>query len=399
MGPLFAPAPVGSAAEEALWEIDYEPQELWDRLVDTWRRPGVERSRKAILLRQLGRLLRPANPHHRARMHQRGFLLHDLRGFDADLEGLEAELAREDGPWRAFPHAAQDLATLRSRIAAEGVLPRESDGEREPAPPPPEPPARPAGVTLAGLPPGAEWEGPEWEQDTEAESLGARTLELLRPWWNYLPAILLGWLMVELTGGRAPDGQRGMLQVFFLLFVLVATGAGATASAGISEVGLARTLLHRLSVIGEFLYLGLLAFLMVLGYVALAMPFDPGLDHPWHRFGIAVAALLPLARLWPFWMIPFMQPVERDLKRVESLGNYRRPAMATAWRMTREPGTLRTRTLPWLLAFGAALAMTALATHLGGAAGRSLVLYPLVLPTLAAFTWALIEPMPDREMD
>lgn len=67
--------------------------------------------------------------------------------------------------------------------------------------------------------------------------------------------------------------------------------------------------------------------------------------------------------------------------------------------MTRHPGTLRHQTIPWFLALGAGVALATVATQLGGATGRSLVLYPIVLPVLAAFSWALIEPMPDRHRE
>ena len=392
MVPLFAPAPVGSATEGALWQLDYEPQELWDRLVGALRHPDAGVARQATILRQLGELLRPANPHHRERMRQRGWLLGDLHGIGADLDRLEAAMAQEDSRWQAFPDALQNLATLRRRIAADGVLRRAAGGARESKPPPVAPPVQPAAVTLAGRSPAA-----TKHSLPPAESTAARTLQLLRPYWNYLPAIVLGWFLAELVPAGAPEDQRWMLRGFFLSFVLVATGTGATASAGISGVGLARTFVHRLSVIGEFLYVAVLAFLAIVAYVAVATAFDPGLSHPAHRYGVTVVALLPLVRLWPFLLIPFMQPVERDIKSAKQLGNYRRPALATAWRMTRQPGTFRQRTLPWFLAFGLTLGLSAAASALAGAVGRSLVLYPLALPVLTAFTWALIEPMPDRE--
>jgi hypothetical protein len=391
---LFAPQPVGGAVEEALWQLASEPQELWDRLLAAWRHPEVGVARRARILRQFGRLLRPENPHHRELMRRRGWLLDDLRGITTDLAELDSEMARENSPWRAFPDAPQDLATLRSRMAADGVLPREAGARPEPRCAPTPSPVEPAGRTLTGQEPPAMQDHPQ-----AAGSIATRTLQLLRPYWNYLPAILLGWLLVERVGGAVPEGHRWTVQGFFLSFVLVATGAGVTASARITGVGFWRTFLHRLSVIGEFLYVAVLAFLAVLVYVALAMPFDPGLDHRWHRLGMAAVALVPMTRLWPFWMIPFMQPVERDLKSAKSMGNYRRPALATAWRMTRHPGTLRQRTIPWFLALGAAVALTTVATQLGGATGRSLVLYPIVLPLLAAFSWALIEPMPDRHRE
>jgi hypothetical protein len=216
------------------------------------------------------------------------------------------------------------------------------------------------------------------------DSLAGRILSLLKPWWNYLPAVVLGWVLVEAVGGNMSGGERWLTQAIFFCVVLVAAGAGATVSAGISEVGFWRTFIHRLSVLGEFLYMGILGFLAALVYLAMAAVFDSELSHPGHPFGVAAAALLPLTRFWPFWIIPFMQPVEHDIQMRHSLGNYRRPAMATAWRMTREQGTFRHRTLPWFLALGAALAVTTLATEWGGAVGRGLLLYPVVLPLFTA---------------
>jgi hypothetical protein len=393
MVPLFAPAPVGTAIEGALWQLTYEPQELWDRLLVAWRHPEVGVARRAIILRQLGLLLRPANPHHRELARRRGWLLRDLRGIGADLAELDAELADEDSPWQAFREAADDLATLRGRMDAFGVLQRDAEEEPEPQPSP-HPHVQPAGRALAGQ--GATVEG---DDHRAGGSPAARTMQLLRPYWNYLPTILLGWLLVERVGGAVEGGQRWFVQSFFFGFVLVASGSGAATSAGIGEARLFRTFLHRLSVISDLLYLALLSFLVVLGYVALAEPFDSGLEHPWHRFGIGAVALLPLTRLWPTWVIPFMQPVELDIESAKSMGNIRRPAVATAWRMTREPATFRRRTLPWFLAFALAVAATVVASRLGGATARSLVLYPLVLPLLTAYTWSLIEPMPFRDED
>ena len=52
---LFASAPIDECAEQALWELDYPAQTLWDLLVAAWRHPEIEHSRQADILRQVAR--------------------------------------------------------------------------------------------------------------------------------------------------------------------------------------------------------------------------------------------------------------------------------------------------------------------------------------------------------
>ena len=88
-----------------------------------------------------------------------------------------------------------------------------------------------------------------------------------------------------------------------------------------------------------------------------------------------------------------MQAPEADIPDPRSPGAWRHGSVCTTWKLTRTPGTFRHFTLPWMLALMASIAATVAATHLGGTAARSLLLYPVVLPGMTALTWVLGERM------
>lgn len=118
MAPLFAWAPVDEMTEHALWEMDYNPQNLYDKLVAAWRSSRIDTARRADILRQLGRLLTCQNQHHKKRRQKTGWLLVDDRDFTQDLEKFNPS----DTIWKGHRFAADDHMTILSKLSGAGVF-------------------------------------------------------------------------------------------------------------------------------------------------------------------------------------------------------------------------------------------------------------------------------------
>jgi len=89
-----------------------------------------------------------------------------------------------------------------------------------------------------------------------------------------------------------------------------------------------------------------------------------------------------------------MQPVRRDLIDPLATGIVRRSALSTAWKLTRGARIFAARTLPWCGCLLVSAGLLWLASELGRGALLA-VLHVLVLPVVTAFTWSLVETMPD----
>lgn len=392
MQPLFAWAPIDEMTEHALWEIDYEPQELFDRLVEAWRHPACDVARQADILRQLTRLVRPNNSFHAERQQTRGWLLDDFRGFQVELTELEHVIGDPQGSWAPVRRYAQEnLADLQSIRKHTNLL---RGSEPPPIEPPPkeapEPETRQLPFHATGAAPKAGLPGPM------AVGVVNRMGHLLRHPLRFVPGVLFGWFFVERVGAQLSTDSRPLAMGFLFLVALVFPGAVVASNSGITSFPWWRVLWRRLSAMADYAMVGLGLALAVIAIVAFASlaGVDAVIWGPDVIGGItAGVSLLLLTRIWPFVVIPYMQAPEVDIPDPRSPGYWRHQAVWTAWKLTQPNGTFRRFTLPWMLAFGAAILATTAATSIGGAVGRSLVLYPIVLPALTALTWALVEQM------
>ena len=400
---LFAWAPIDECAERALRELDYSAQTLWDLLVAAWRHPDIERNRQADILRQLARLVHSSNPFHQmqqTRVPSGQPLICDDRGFARDLIAVEQALVSPENPWRCFPYIAEHAAVLRAYFTELHSL---DDQHASPVPASAiESETRQTPVTNraadnqvddnnseSGAPihRGASTSN---NHDAAAQSCISRSLVLLMPYWNFLPAMLIGWFLVEIGGSNSDPDNRWLIHIFFGCIVFICTAAGVALNAGVSSVGLLRTIFFRLSELGSFLLIGILLMLIVSISIAVAHNLFPDLSTYAEHTILIMCTVIVLIRLWPFLMVSFMQDVAQDIPTPHAYGITRQPALATAWRLTRAPGNARRFSL-WLFAVCTGIGLTWLASQVLGKAGRSLILYPIVLPMLTAFTWALIE--------
>ena len=386
--PLFAWAPVDVATDQALREITYEPQQLWNRLIDAWRDPDISVARQATILRQLARLLEPdANDIGGPRHHSR-WRLQRTHGFEKDLKAAAARLKRDERVWAPYAAAARkNLHTLQRLLSSPGIVYSRPYGFGKTAPR--EPPSAitrvapvPAAESLSHRPP---------EEAPAAATLPARTAALLWPYASFLPAFLCGLLLVDAVG-RSPE-QAGNLVAgaFFFAVVLVLNGSAVARNARISAAPLWQIIWHRMSVIGDYLLFSLMAMILLVLIAAAGLAESPRSA----ILAFALGLVVLLLRFWPFWIIPYLQPVERDLSSPHVPGVPKRSALRTAWQLTGEGGVLHRYTLPWLGVSAGGVALVAISHWLLGDTGRSLVLYALILPSWTAFTWALVERMPD----
>lgn len=398
MVPLLSWPPIIELTEEALWELDYEPQELWDRLIAAWRDPGIEPVQQSDMLRMLARLVQPANPRHRELLSERAWLIEDLRDFENDLDTLEQQMNCQGSEWWTrrpggprFPQAQVHLQALKHQLAYGGVV-----LGRELQPRKLHPPAQPVGLALSGQRPLDDEALEAWY--ASRPSLPRRTLELLSPYWSFLPSVLIGWVLVEGTWGSEGDPARLMLRGFLLGLVLVFVGAGVAANAGISRHGIWKIALHRLGMSALYLVVALFWCAVMFVYFLAIGAITSTPNQPLVMFGAAAFSVWLMARIWPFWIVEFMQPIENDQEgRNRQLGSVRREALETARQLTRHWRKHLFPTTLWFVVTGGSLTLVVLGTHWWGDWVRIFLLYPFVLPILYAFTWALVEPLPDPE--
>ena len=202
--------------------------------------------------------------------------------------------------------------------------------------------------------------------------------------------MLVGWFLVEIGGSNSDPDNRWLVQTFFGCIVFICTSAGVSLNAGVSSAGLLRTIFLRLSELGNYLLFGMLLTLIASISLAVAHHIFPALGENADISILIICAILLLMRLWPFLLIPFMQDVAQDIPTPHAYGITRQPALATAWRLTRATGNVQRFSL-WLFAVCMGIGLTWLACLVLGTPGRSLILYPIVLPMLTTFTWALLE--------
>lgn len=391
MVPLFAWAPVDEMTEYGLGEIDYDPQELFDRLVAAWRHPEIEVARQSDILRQLTRLSTAHNPIHAKQREAVGWLIEDFRGFEVELAELERVMPDPQGPWaptRGF--AERDLADLQRLRSQSNVLRgAEPPSLRSPpinalsqtCPPPStavEPPPAAIGIV----------------DETVDVGVVERTRQLLRHPLEFGPGVLFAWLFVERIGSQVGPSSQPAVIGFFFAMALVFPGVVVARTAGATDMPWWLAVWRRVSVVADYLMFALIVFVIVLGAAGLATV--AGIQARIAESDTAVLLIsattaLVLIRLWPFMIVPYFQPIEADVPDTQAIGFWKHSAISTAWKLTRSKGTFRLQTLPWLAATLTAVALTVGATYWGGVVGRSLVLYPIVLPAMTAFTWALVE--------
>lgn len=400
MEPLFAWAPVDEMTERGLWEITYAPQELFDRLVAAWRHPEVDVARQSDILRQLARLVNGNNPRHVERRKKMGWLLEDFRGFEGELNTLEALMVDPEGVWSPTRYYSEQYLTSlqRSRVRPEvvkgAVVPLAKEEVK-------------AGSTKSlgnfgekGLLE-PEVESPVNEREV-LEALRAatsmspfeRTRQLLRHPWRFGPGVLFAWVLVERVGAQVGPENRPPVMGFFFLMALVFPAVVVARSAGATSLPWWLLVWRRLSVVADYAMVGLGMAVLVFAVAGLLTAI--GISSVLSGEGVArlvigAVAFVGLLRLWPFVIVPYMQAPEADQSDPSSSGFWKKSSVSVAWKLTRRAGTFRRFTLPWFLAVGAGILVVSGATSLGGVIGRSLVLYPIVLPCLTAFTWTLVE--------
>ncbi len=211
---------------------------------------------------------------------------------------------------------------------------------------------------------------------------------------RFLPDTLFAWLMVERIGSQLMPQQRPAVMGFFFLMALIFPGVAVARNAGRTRLPMWQGLWRRVSVIADYLMAVLLIAIMVFTAAAVAslLGVNEALSQPGvTRITIGASTLLVLLRLWPFFVLPYMQAPEHDTSDTRSPGFWKKPAISTAWVLARPRGTILRATLPWFVVTTVGILATLVATQTGGPIGRSLVLYPIIIPVLTAYTWALVE--------
>ncbi|GJM09878.1 MAG: hypothetical protein DHS20C11_21540 [Lysobacteraceae bacterium] len=388
MVPLFAWAPVDEMTEIALWQTQYEPQRLMDRLVAAWHHPDVDFNRQLDILRQMARLVSCNNPYHLALQQQRGWLLESHRGFDQVATELEGNLGNSSGLWAHVPSYVHDnVETLQKKLAQPAVI---QDL----------PPDAVVNPQSRAIPDPVEQASAEEQETADAaiehieRTIGGRFMQLLTPYWSFLPAIAGAWLIERIIGNLPPDAQAG--GSLLLVLVLVLNGVAVMKNAGVSEGSFGYLLWHRLSAIGDYLVFALLVAATVIASTALVAMFGlkvASLSPAWQVTGLVACVGLLLVRFWPFWVIPYMQRVEDDVPSPRAYGITRRSALLTAWQLTGQATVFVRLTLPWLLLLSVAIAMTLVAFALTSDWARFGLIYAIILPAISAVTWALVERM------
>jgi hypothetical protein len=172
-----------------------------------------------------------------------------------------------------------------------------------------------------------------------------------RSYLQFLPAILVTWLLVEVVAGAS---GRPMVVIAPSLFCLGLVGyaAAAARAAGRSEENVVWLTVTRASACVS--YLGILLVLGLVSLIVLGVAAALGAGHDPLVLEIAVGVwaalvLLVCSRLWPGLVVPFLYG-----GRVRYSGSARSmlwvgPGLPTAWRMTATPGVLARVSAPYLL--------------------------------------------------
>jgi len=386
MVPLFAWAPIDEMTEQALWEVDYDPQNLYDKLVAAWRSSKIDTARRADILRQLRRLLTGQNQHHKKRREEKGWLLADDRHFTQELEKFDSS----DEIWRGHAYIAEDYKTLLSKLSGEGVL-KSRPLVKSTQPSAKKKAKQPKKTVQVNR---QEFESkPVIELTiTEIPSLQKRIFELLNPAWMFLPAVIAAGF-IEFLVSQMPLKHQ-MSGYTLLGLVLVLNGVAVMANSQITGLSYGRLVWNRLSALGDyllFLVLYIVSTVFCFGLIGLFGVDATTSSETW-KVSIAVFMFVFLQiRFWPFWLIPYMQSVESDIPSNDMLGNSKETALVSAWKLTKQDGSFLKHTLVWITAVVISIILLYIANHLGGQWGLGLTLYIIVLPVLTALTWALVE--------
>ncbi len=390
--PLFSWAPINAVTETALQQISAPAQALWDRLIAAWRHPEVSPELQAIILRQLALLLQP-EPEGGPPAPQR-WSLQDTGRFEKDLD----KLRHSARAWGALtPDSKRHVEQLRRLLQMPGIIrsrpygfgrhaPRSMTAEAAmPAVPGPKAPI-PVSATLSGQ---------GRADDRHRASIARRVAALLWPYTSYLPAVLCGFLLVDAVGNSQGSSNNVIAAAFFCAVMLVCNGAAVARNSGISGAPLGQIIWYRMSAIGDYLLFAVMFMVLSIGLAAAGLL--EGTQQALLSLGILLGALM--VRFWPFWIIPYLQPVERDLETPRAVGITRRSALRTAWQLTGEPGVLRNATLPWLTFTAATGGLIAAIDGLLGTGWRNFILYTAALPAWTCLTWALVERLSDRHYE
>lgn len=377
--PLFAWAPVDEMTERGLWELEYEPQVLFDRLVEIWGDESVEVNRRSDMLRQFRRLLSGNNPHHRRLQKERGWIIENSWDFSSDLAADAGAINGGDPTWRAYHrYAPEDLSHVLRLLTKPGVVQGIS-------PPLPEAvPERSIGVGVAASPTA---DAAEMDRQPPVDVPEIPRLQsLLQPYWRFLPAIVVGMFLVRPGLAGAP-GFNPYATGFFGLVTVLLTGVAVMCNSGLSEGGYLLTLYRRCSALAEYLLVVSLMVMWLGVSMAVALSLELGQAA---LFCLILVGWLGLAlRLWPMLVVPFLQPLEADVKMGRMPKRWIRTGITTAWKLTRGTDTLVRFSLPWLGASLAASAFVAGLHQLLGLNMTVLVASAVILPVWWAWTWRL----------
>ncbi len=219
------------------------------------------------------------------------------------------------------------------------------------------------------------------------DSAGTAAARVGRDYPQFLPAILVTWLLVEVV---AEASGRPMVVVAPSLFCLGLVGyaAAAAKAAGRSEENVVRLTVTRASACLSYLGILLIVGLVSIVVLVIAAAFGAGHDPRVQKLGLgawAALMLLVCSRLWPGLVVPFLYG-----GRVRYSGSTRSmlwvgPGLPTAWKMTGAPGVLARISAPFLL-------VTALTAGLWGCARGLLTLAAPVRFVLDAVFYAAIVP-------
>lgn len=390
MVPLFARKPVSAMVEEGLWELDFDPQDLFDRLVGIWRHPESSVDHKIRVLQLLRALLSAKHTGHRELMRTRGWLIENTHGFQRDLSDIEDMVVSGsfDGG-RTSPDVLWDLEMVNYLLTDPGVVRQTGPGF-----------LLMQGDSRNGTKSRSESTGMIFQSGVNFLNAFRMTSELLTPFRSFLPAILWGVALVEFAVHRMAPQMRSWAECFLLMVGFCWYGAAIARNADALTGSIVVAIWRRLSVIFEYLIFCSIVSLLSLAAVVLMIRSELVPEEYSAQVTQAVSGVilaLFALRCWPALVIPFRETSLYPEGSWSVSEGWRKSALIMAWKITGPFRVWSRFSTTWLvLVMAAGVAMWVVEQTFGYWL-RTVFLYFLVLPTIFALSWAMVEELEEDE--
>lgn len=203
---------------------------------------------------------------------------------------------------------------------------------------------------------------------------------------HFIPAMVITWLMVEVVAPQVPGvpwlAQAGMFLLCLDFYLAAAAKAGHLSPENTFWLALSRAgiCIEPMLVIFLLFVFSSACFLVVLYQ-----------DQVWLSvLAVSVAVVVDLyvlARVWPFWGIPFFFEGKTRWSPAARGRVWEGPGLGLAWRLTREQGVLNRHGLRFMAGFITLIVVVfGLQDYLAWDGLSDVVLYVLGLPVLSVIT-------------